>query len=151
MSWRRLLNVITPNTSVDNFSLRFILQDLHQNFTDNEQKQCKNQSVNIRDEFHFSGLHQNMNNHFARDPLCLYFNECQKNSVVNINYLWIICLYLHNLLQWVIPLVTVWWMQVLWSSSPETGQPYRHSISVRNAQKMKTSKFYIIFSFSRQT
>ena len=37
------------------------LQDLKQNSTNNEQKRCKKQSVNIRDEFHFSEVNGSMN------------------------------------------------------------------------------------------
>ena len=46
--------------------------------------------MNIRDEFHFSDIHRSMNAmgsiqngvaYFARDPLCSYFDECQKNDI----------------------------------------------------------------------
>ena len=36
-------------------------QDLNQNFTNNGQKRRKKQSINIRDEFHFSEIHGSMN------------------------------------------------------------------------------------------
>ena len=36
------------------------LQDLKQNSTNNEQKVCKKQSVNIKDEFYFSAVHGSM-------------------------------------------------------------------------------------------
>ena len=40
---KRLTDVmlLEPNTSVYNFSLTLILQDLRENFTNNEQKLCK--------------------------------------------------------------------------------------------------------------
>ena len=83
---------------VYNFSLPLILQNLHKNFTNIEQKQDKTCNiVNIRDEFHFSDIHRSMNlmgvSHinFIRDPLCSYqnFSVCQKNEIYFLSVLFI--------------------------------------------------------------
>ena len=56
------------------------------------------QSVNIRDEFHFSEVHRSMNatvpckvndvTYFARDPLRSYFDEPQKNEIYFLKEFW---------------------------------------------------------------
>ena len=52
-----MVTAVGPNNQTSrfiyNFSSPLILQDFHQNFTNNEHKWCKKQSINIRDELHF--------------------------------------------------------------------------------------------------
>ena len=86
--WHHVIEMAVQHNPKRRFiiSSTLILQDLNQNFTNNEQKRCKNSSKHERNgsRAKLTWLPSGVT-YFARDPLRSYIDEPQKNETYFLN------------------------------------------------------------------